>query len=443
MEIEVLSKDYVKPLTPTPSHLRTYKFSLFDQLVPSAHIPIVVFYDRPTAFSTKEAMRRLKSSVSEALPDFYPFAGRIMDNLYIDCNDAGIYYVEAKVNCSVRELIGKPDIQLTRKLLPAEPDDSSSEGGTHIAMVQVNEFACGGIALAAYLSHKIIDGPTLVTLLKAWSHTARGHPQEVKPSFIRPTIFPQCDKLSPDYILGIWPSALKVGKCVTRRFVFSAEAVATIKARAASPSFVAHPTRIESVSAFIWKCCMRVTEAKEGSRKPSILSHVINLRGKANDESPIPEHTIGNLLWVMTARSDQEADRELQSLVGVLRAGFLGINIELFEQFAGENGASKMQECLDAMSKVYEDEETDYFGFSSLVNMGTYETDFGWGKPMWVSPGGIDGEIYQNLVFLIDTRKKGGIEAWTTLGEQDMALLEADQELLSLASLESSPLELM
>lgn len=60
-----------------------------------------------------------------------------------------------------------------------------------------------------------------------------------------------------------------------------------------------------------------------------------------------------------------------------------------------------------------------------------------------MSPGGVEGEIYQNLVFLMETRGGGGIEAWITLGEQDMALLEVDEELLSFASLDLSPLELL
>lgn len=353
MEVEVVSKDYVKPCRPTPPELRIYRVSLLDQLMLTAHVPIIVFYDRPTMFSTEEALRRLKSSASEALPDFYPFAGRIKDDLCIDCNDAGVYYTEARVNCSVRDLIGKPDGQLIQKLLPAEPDDQSSEG-IHIVMVQVNEFTCGGIAIAAYLSHKIIDGPTIVTLLKAWSSTARGRPGEVKPSFVAPSIFPQSDKLTSDYLLGIWPALLKVGKYATRRFVFDTEAVAKIKAGAASPSLVAHPTRVESVSAFIWRCCMRAAEARDGSRNPSVLTHMINLRlGKAGDEGPIPEHTIGNLLWVITARSEPEAERDLKPLTAAIREGFLGIRAEMFEQFAGEDGASRMQECLEEIRKVF------------------------------------------------------------------------------------------
>ncbi|KAL3736442.1 hypothetical protein ACJRO7_025398 [Eucalyptus globulus] len=84
-----------------------------------------------------------------------------------------------------------------RKLLPDEPslsESTSSDGdGVHVVMVQVNVFECGGIALGAYLSRKIIDSPTCVTLLKAWSAAARGSAREVTPSFIAPSLFLQSE----------------------------------------------------------------------------------------------------------------------------------------------------------------------------------------------------------------------------------------------------------
>ena len=45
-----------------------------------------------------------------------------------------------------------------------------------------------------------------------------------------------------------------------------------------------------------------------------------------------------------------------------------------------------------------------------------------------------------NLVILADTRLGDGIEAWLTLDEQDMARLEFNPKLLTLASLDPSPL---
>ncbi|KAI6690651.1 hypothetical protein NL676_027479 [Syzygium grande] len=296
MEVVIISREHVKPSSPTPAHLRTYRLSLLDQFVPTAaHTPMILFYDAPTAFSTDEALRRLKQSASQALPEFYLFAGKIKDDLYIDCNDDGIYYAEAKVDCSLSDVLARPNAKVIGKLLPDEPsllESTSSDGdGIQVVMVQVNVFECGGIALGAYLSHKIIDGPTCVTLLKAWSATVRGSAGEVTPSFIAPSLFPQSESIPSDCMLKIWLALLKLGTCVTKRFVFDATATAAIKSAEAHLSLVAHPTRIEAISAFIWGRCIAATEARrDGARRPSVLSHMINLRSKNKSLAALPEH---------------------------------------------------------------------------------------------------------------------------------------------------------
>lgn len=187
-------------------------------------------------------------------------------------------------------------------------------------MVQVNVFECGGIALGAYLSHKIIDGLTCVTLLKAWSAATRGDTGEVTPSFITLSLFPQSESVPSDYMLGIWPALLKFGTCTTKRFIFDATTIAAIKSAAAHPSLVAHPTWIEAVSAFIWGCCIAATEIRrDGARQLSVLSHMINLWSKNKSSAvALPEHAIGNLIWILTASSEPESERNLQSLMSAL-----------------------------------------------------------------------------------------------------------------------------
>jgi shikimate O-hydroxycinnamoyltransferase len=52
----------------------------------------------------------LKKAFSETLTLFYPFAGRIRDELFIDCNDDGATYIEAHVTCNMSVILQQPDI---------------------------------------------------------------------------------------------------------------------------------------------------------------------------------------------------------------------------------------------------------------------------------------------------------------------------------------------
>ena len=56
-----------------------------------------------------------------------------------------------------------------------------------------------------------------------------------------------------------------------------------------------------------------------------------------------------------------------------------------------------------------------------------YQADFGWGKPMRLSPLGAGSK---NITCLNDTREGEGIEAFVTLEEQEMVVFEGDEELL-------------
>lgn len=49
------------------------------------------------------------------------------------------------------------------------------------------------------------------------------------------------------------------------------------------------------------------------------------------------------------------------------------------------------------------------------------------------------GSVFMNLIILVDTRLRDGIEAWVTLDEQDMTHLIANPELLTYATLDPSP----
>lgn len=416
--------------------------SLLDQLMPSAHVPIIFFYRPIDQREISATLQRLKQSLSDALTFFYPFAGKVKEELYIDCNDDGVYYTETKVSCCLSEIIGQPESKKILKLLPEDfyLESSGNPGiGIPVAMIQVNVLKCGGIVIGTKTSHQIIDGPTSTAFLKAWAAIARGSGEAVvRPSFTVPSIFPQNLALPKDKMLAIWPSLIKFGKGVMKRFVFDASAVATLKARAASSTCVQHPTRVEAVSAFIWQCTMLASKARIGSQRPSVLSHIVNLRGKKSTH--LPEYSVGNLLWMSIAKCSEETQTELHLLLGLLRESILQIDGNFVQSLSGEEGFSKVCECLQEFSEVYSNAGTDYLTCSSLCKVGIYETDFGWGKPIWVSPGGINGPVFQNLVFLNETSAGDGIEAWVTLDEQDMVILERETQILKFASLDPSPL---
>lgn len=141
MEIELISCENVKPYTPTPPDLQTYKLCMLDQLHPPSLVSTVWFYASSKTTSSRDHTKitdeHLKTSLSQTLTRFYPVAGRGSgDNVTILCNDEGVPFYVAKVEGDLK----LSDLQDgdPSSLLPC-PTGMTVEWGprSNVAMIQV------------------------------------------------------------------------------------------------------------------------------------------------------------------------------------------------------------------------------------------------------------------------------------------------------------------
>ncbi|XP_061975759.1 vinorine synthase-like [Populus nigra] len=247
LRIEIMQRETIKPSSPTPLHLRSLKLSLLDQFMPVVHIPLLLFYPRngnDTDHLAKATERSLllKTSLSEALTHFYPFAGRLKDNSSIECDDHGAEYIEARIHCILSDILKRLDTEVLKQILPAAISEPATARDSQL-IVQASFFDCGGLAIGVNLSHKVADAATLTSFIKCWAATARRSSTEVviSPVFMGASIFPQMDL--PISMLPVLD--LIQGESVMKRFVFEAPKITALKAKAISAS-VPDPTRVES-----------------------------------------------------------------------------------------------------------------------------------------------------------------------------------------------------
>jgi hypothetical protein len=161
-EVEIISREDIRPSSPTPSHLRSFKLSLLDHLIPSPYAPIILFYTSQnyttTPYEIPKRLELLKQSLSSTVTQFYPFGGKIKDDLTIDCNDEGANFVVAQIKCPLSKFLVQPQITLLHKFLPIELVFQESYSRTYVTNVQVNFFEGGGIAIGICISHRVVDG---------------------------------------------------------------------------------------------------------------------------------------------------------------------------------------------------------------------------------------------------------------------------------------------
>ncbi|KAI3706828.1 hypothetical protein L6452_24820 [Arctium lappa] len=423
-KVEIKATHMVKPSSSTPDHLKTHKLSLLDQLSPSVYPPIIFFYD---AKPDSNLTLRLKTSLSRVLASFYPYAGRINGDAFVDCNDDGIPYSEAIVDCSLSDVLKECDLNLMSQFVPLT-EESVNPDHTIPLLVQVSLFKCGGIAIGACSSHKIGDAANFFTFIREWANVSLNDNPVLVPEFTISSLFPSINSLN-------FNTGIKIPmneKLVRKRFVFDASSISSLKGQT-TPS-----TRVQAVSALIWKCAMNaVKKSVLGPGKPKTKSTIamtlVNMRGRLNP--PLAETSFGNFVGSFLAEKclDHDGEIELGGLVAQLRHGFKEFcDVYMKEVQDPKDGIFAILNYSKKIGEMLQRNGTEVFTFSSWCGFPLYEIDFGWGKPRWIS---VTNTPFRNGIMMMDTQEGNGIEVWANLEENVMAIFEQDHHLLAYCSL--------
>ncbi|XP_038711868.1 stemmadenine O-acetyltransferase-like [Tripterygium wilfordii] len=437
MEVEIISRECIKPSSPTPIHLTTYNISFLDQFAPHIYVPHLLFYS-PNKASVSETSRLFKQSLSKALTLYYPLAGKVKDSLSIDCNDEGACYISARVNRNLSDCLKQPTHSTLSNFLPSGIVSTEVSPGAYVVVIQETLFSCGCIAIAFVFPHTLLDATASSGFMKTWATIARqpSAGANLSPNFSAPSIFPQTSTAFPVDLTAINLASVyfRKGKFVLKRFVFDDSAIIKLKAKTMS-SGVQNPTRVEVVFALLLKIIMSVLNVKSSKQKSALAINAVNLRRKA--VPPIPENAVGNFIWMEPIVS-QVADKELCDFVLRIRESVSRIDSEFVKSLEGDGGFNmfcvSLKEFGKSCSKALS-EGAEPFGLNSWCNMGFYEVDFGWGKPLWIPLAtGLMEPPNAYSIGLMDTRQGNGIEAWVVLDEETMPMLQHHMELICLLS---------
>ncbi|KAJ9182460.1 hypothetical protein P3X46_006455 [Hevea brasiliensis] len=424
MEVAIISREVIKPSSPIIHHQEPYMLSLFNQLTPTTYSPLILFYTTIDANprNITQKLIKLNKSLSETLNLYYPFSGRLVDNLYIDRFNEGVPFFVAHVCGRLSDILKYPEIQFLNRFLPYQPFTEEDMGVPQVAY-QVNVFSCGGIALGCVASHKLVDGPSGAAFLHSWAAVARGtlSSEVVKPNFTEASIFfPPRNPFPEEHLSLMERLWFTEANYITRRFVFDAKAIASLRVKARGEGEI-KPSRVEALSCFLWKCCMASSMAISGSPKPSILVEVVNLRTRT--KPPMSNASIGDIFWWATAVADpSKQNRELHELASLVDEAIARYNdTDYMQTLQGDGGFETMSEYCNQLQELFASENPDIFAFTSWY-------------PIWVGILGKVGPAFRNLTVFAETRDGKGIEAWITLDEVRIALLERDPEFLAHAS---------
>lgn len=423
--LSTTSQTVIKPALSTNPGLKQYNLSSRDVCTPDIYIPMVLFFPCPSASARSKVNKinhaeRLKRSLSQTLTAYYPFAGRLSrSGTFINCNDHGVKFVEARVNCSMSEILENPpdysydnDDSLGLLFPPGSVWDGlnmNNNNSSPLMVVQLNHFDCGGMALAVSITHRITDGCGLSTFLAHWAAVSSQSGKQVQPHYAS---WPSVDSvISPAECCSFKKS------WITRRYVFQISSLASIKAMVAKQGLVENPTRVEVLTALLYKSSIA---ASHSGSSPSVLIQPADMRFRLM----VPETAVGNFYWRYLVEVNNESEAQLHSLNHQIKKGKMELrNMDLSIMDDAKILGLTAMEYMQKNYKIYI--------CSSLCNFPLNKVDFGWGKPIKVSLA--DGGCPNNFV-LMDTPAGDGIEAMVCLDEETMSRFESNEEILNATS---------
>ncbi|KAL3537917.1 hypothetical protein ACH5RR_001283 [Cinchona calisaya] len=422
VQFQVFSETIIKPSSPTPISFRYHKLSSIDQSIQNVYGSMAFFYQKSHAsddWPPNEIISQvLQIALSKTLTYYYPMAGRLLNNLFVDCNDTGAQFIEARIQCPMSEILKQySHSQLKEQIFPRSLFSCVPEGGS-LLIVQLNYFGCGSIAVGVCTAHKVADASTISTFMNDWAAMARRESSDFpSPHFNGASLFPPVLN-DPKLVQYNPPNSETI---VTKRFLFHASKIEELKAMAAD-SGLNNLTRYEVVTALIYSCAICATMMNTGSFRPSILANAVNIRSLTI--SPLPQKYVGNFVRFFPVCVTLDDEVGLKILVHKLRDGKIKFHNE-FNEIGGMSGGEV------AMVKGNEGNNFDVYYCSSLCTFPFYDVDFGWGRPSLVCLAA-RGEV-MNTFILMDMEDGIGIDAHVMLKQVDMCVFERNELLRSFA----------
>ncbi|KAI5078660.1 hypothetical protein GOP47_0006331 [Adiantum capillus-veneris] len=380
---------------------------------------------------TKDVVLMVKCALQELLTHYPAAAGRLSLNtsqnrLEVECNDQGVQFVSGHADIPLSDLgdvsLPHPSIDL---LIPNIV--SREEERPPIVALQVTMFNCGGFALALTNNHVYLDGHSAAIFLHNLASIARGNGISIAPDTIsrRERMKPQSPPIptfdhplvmkKKDAATYVDMKLLPVERCGTAtRISFSANALMKLR----SDVLIGHTyfkdcSRYQALIALLWKG--RARSLLQTQEIPNCIELPIripiNLRGRIMPS--LTQGYVGNgIICIIVSASLQElCESPLYLIVLKIQGALLDATPEFVQSILDH------LECGEGPLESWPD--PSFFGMSSLVNLPFYDTDFGWGSPIYYQ---LPSRKMNNRLYILD----GGAQAHQSWNA--MVVLESNME---------------
>ncbi|KAJ4954507.1 hypothetical protein NE237_011290 [Protea cynaroides] len=425
-KLTVVSDKPVEPGKKYPLSILDHAMGLY-----TLHIVFYYKYDRPQS----DDLGRVRESLSHLLTMYPPVTGRLQrrtedGNWEVNCNDAGVRVLVARVHSTLDEWFRSADGSAERNLTVWEdmPEEDTSTWSPFC--IQMNDFEGEGLAIGLSCPHMYADPTCCTTFFKSWTEIDRGvsiaHPPFFHPPGLVSRASPNTNTTSARYYATKSkvedPSPVKMS---TVSFRFSEKMIKQSLSDVQTECPDATP--FDLLAAVFWSSAMRVKTPVHDNM--CTLSIGIDIRKLM--QAPLPHGYFGNALHFLMVSSEANKMDEggLAYVAGLVHHHLSSYEEEEFWSAIDWLESQKMEGGTYAPPfKMYGPELTcinmeHLFAYQAiLVNM----------KPLHVSchVGNVAGE---GLILVLPSPEEGlGRTVMVTLPEDQSDMLRKDQAIMCL-----------
>ncbi|GFZ17259.1 hydroxycinnamoyl-CoA shikimate/quinate hydroxycinnamoyl transferase [Actinidia rufa] len=411
MRIEVREATMVRPEKETPK--RRLWNSNVDLVVPSFHTPSVYFY-RPNGSDNFFDAQVVRDALSRVLVPFYPMAGRLARDedgrIEIDCNGEGVLFVEARTDSSIDDFGDfAPTLEL-RQLVPAV-DYSKGISSNPLLVLQVTYFKCGGVSLGVGMQHHVADGASGLHFVNTWSDIARGLDITLPP-FIDRTLLHARDPPEPAFrhieyqpppCMKAPPQSIKpdtVPETTVSIFKLTREQLNSLKAKSKEDGNTVNYSSYAMLAGHVWRCVCKA-RGLQGDQETKLY---IATDGRSRLRPALPPGYFGNVIFTATpmavcgdlqSKPTWYAASRIHDALVRMDNDYLRSALDYLE----------LQPDLKALVRGAHTFKCPNLGITSWTRLPIHDADFGWGRPIFMGPGGIP---YEGLAFALPSPTNDG-----------------------------------
>ncbi|KAK4410663.1 Shikimate O-hydroxycinnamoyltransferase [Sesamum angolense] len=387
MKINVKDSTLVRPAAATP--MVSLWNSNVDLVVPNFHTPSVYVY-RPTAADNFFDAGVLKAALGRALVPFYPMAGRLKRDedgrVEIDCNAEGVLFVEAESDGVVDDYGDfAPTLEL-RRLIPAV--DYSQGISTYPLLV-----------LQASQSRLSSTEPSSDPVIHPNRNSAHIEYQPA-PAMKTPA---SKDAEAPEIAVSI--------------FKLTRDQLNALKAKSKEGGNTVTYSSYEMLAGHVWcSVCMARGLPEDQDTKLYIATD-----GRSRLQPPLPPGYFGNVIFTatpiavsgdLTSKPVWNAASKIHDALARMDNDYLRSALDYLE----------LQPDLKALVRGAHTFRCPNLGITSWVRLPIHDADFGWGRPIFMGPGGI---AYEGLSFVLPSpTNDGSLSVAISLQVEHMKLFE-------------------